>query len=151
MIMLMLIGAYILNPFLAVTNIPQTLADFVERLHAPPVVILSCILFDYIVLGTFFESFAELVLTLPIIFPLIMNLGYDPIWFGVLMVIVIEMGLITPQVGMNVFVVKGIARDVPMTEIFMGIGPFWVAMLACLILIVAFPQIALFLPQSMSR
>ena len=151
MIMLILIGAYILNPFLAVTNIPQTLADFVEGLNAPPVVILSCILFGYIVLGTFFESFAMLVLTLPIIFPLIMNLGYDPIWFGVLMVIVIEMGLITPPVGMNVFVVKGIARDVPMKEIFMGIAPFWLAMLVCLILIVAFPQIALFLPQSMSR
>jgi tripartite ATP-independent transporter DctM subunit len=151
MIMLILIGAYILNPFLAVTNIPQTMADFVDGLDASPMVVLCFILLGYIILGTFFESYAMLVLTLPVIYPLIMRMGYDPIWFGVLMVIVIEMGMITPPVGLNVFVVKGIAKDVTMREIFIGIAPFWIAMLACLILVVAFPQIALFLPQSMAR
>ena len=90
-----------------------------------------------------------LVLTLPIVHPLILALGYDPIWFGVVMVIVLEMGLISPPVGVNVFVVKGIAGDVPMRNIFMGILPFWLAMGICLALLVVFPQIALFLPNTM--
>ena len=105
----------------------------------------------YIILGTFLEGFAMLVLTLPIVFPVILDLGYDPIWFGVVMVIVLEMGLISPPVGVNVFVVKGIAEDVPMRSIFVGILPFWAAMLVCLALLVAFPDIALFLPNTMIR
>ena len=90
-----------------------------------------------------------LVLTLPIVHPLIVALGYDPIWFGVTMVIVLEMGLISPPVGVNVFVVKGIAEDVPLSQIFLGILPFWVAKGVCLALLVAFPNIALFLPNTM--
>lgn len=101
------------------------------------------------VLGTFLEGFAILVLTLPIVHPLIIQLGFDPIWFGVVMVIVLEMGLISPPVGVNVFVVKGIAEDVPMSQIFIGILPFWLAMGVCLAIIVAFPQIALVLPNTM--
>ena len=115
----------------------------------PRTVALLIILLTYIVLGTFLEGFAMLVLTLPIVHPLILALGYDPIWFGVVMVIVLEMGLISPPVGVNVFVVKGIAGDIPMSDIFMGILPFWLAMGVCLALLVAFPQIALFLPNSM--
>jgi TRAP-type C4-dicarboxylate transport system permease large subunit len=103
----------------------------------------------FIVLGTFLEGFAILVLSLPIVHPLIIQLGYDPIWFGVLMVIVLEMGLISPPVGVNVFVVKSIAEDVPMSEIFIGILPFWLAMFVCMVILVAFPQIALFLPNTM--
>ena len=90
-----------------------------------------------------------LVLTLPIIFPIIMTLGFDPIWFGVIMVIVLEMGLITPPVGLNVFLVKMIAPNVPLNRIFVGIAPFWFAMLAVLVLLIVFPQIAIFLPQKM--
>ena len=100
-------------------------------------------------LGTFLEGFAMLVLTLPIVFPVIVDLGFDPIWFGVVMVIVLEMGLISPPVGVNVFVVKGIAEDVPMRQIFAGILPFWAAMLVCLVILVMFPEIALFLPNTM--
>jgi TRAP-type C4-dicarboxylate transport system permease large subunit len=90
-----------------------------------------------------------MVLTVPIVFPIVTALGYDPVWFGIFMVIVLEMGLISPPVGINVFVVKGVAEDVPMGKIFTGILPFWLAMMVCVLLIVAFPQIVLFLPDSM--
>ena len=90
-----------------------------------------------------------LVLTIPIVFPLILDLGYDPIWFGVLLVVILEMSLISPPLGLNVFVVKGISDGVPMNEIFKGIIPFWAAMLVCAALLIAFPEIALILPQSM--
>ena len=90
-----------------------------------------------------------LVLTLPIVHPLILQLGFDPIWFGVLIVIIIEIGLITPPVGVNVFVVKGIAGDVPLAHIFAGVIPFWIAMIVCILLLMAFPEIALFLPNTM--
>lgn len=90
-----------------------------------------------------------LVVTIPIFYPTMMSLGFDPIWFGVIAVILIEMGMITPPVGMNVFVVKGIAQDVPMSTIFKGVLPFWFAMVVCLMLLVIFPQIVLFIPQAM--
>lgn len=88
-----------------------------------------------------------LVVTIPIFYPIMMSLGFDPIWFGVIAVIL--MGMITPPVGMNVFVVKGIAQDVPMSTIFKGVLPFWFAMVVCLMLLVIFPQIVLFIPQAM--
>jgi tripartite ATP-independent transporter DctM subunit len=146
---LILIGAHVFNPFLALTQIPTDLAELLIATELPRVGILIILLATFIVLGTFLEGFAILVLTLPIVHPLIIQLGYDPIWFGVLMVIVLEMGLISPPVGVNVFVVKSIAEDVPMSEIFIGILPFWLAMFVCMVILVAFPQIALFLPNTM--
>ena len=146
---LILIGAHVFNPFLALTQIPGDLASLLIGTQLTPLGILIILLFAFIVLGMFLEGFAILVLSLPIVHPLIIELGYDPIWFGVIMVIVLEMGLISPPVGVNVFVVKGIAEDVPMGQIFIGILPFWAAMLICLVLLVAFPQIALFLPNTM--
>ena len=107
------------------------------------------IILVYIVLGTFMEGFAMMVLTVPIVLPIIMTLGYDPIWFGIVMVVVLEMGLISPPVGLNVFVVKGVAPKVPLSEVYWGILPFWLAMGVCVILLVAFPQIALILPNTM--
>ena len=92
-----------------------------------------------------------LVLTMPIFFPVITQLGFDPIWFGVLVVVTLEMGLISPPVGVNVFIVKSVARDVPLGDIFVGVLPFWCAMLAALALLVAFPDIALYLPNTMIR
>ena len=146
---LILIGAHIFNPFLALTQIPSDLAELLIGTELPRFGILAIMLAVFIVLGTFLEGFAILVLTLPIVHPLIVELGYDPIWFGVLMVIVLEMGLISPPVGVNVFVVKGIAEDVPMRDIFIGILPFWGAMLVCMAVLVIFPEIALFLPNRM--
>ncbi len=146
---LILIGAHVFSPFLALSQIPARLGDLLLGLDVGPHGVLAIILAAYVVLGTFLEGFAMLVLTLPIVFPLIVELGFDPIWFGVVMVIVLEMGLISPPVGVNVFVVRGIAEDVPMGDIFAGILPFWVAMAICLVLLVLFPEIALLLPQTM--
>ena len=101
------------------------------------------------VLGCFLEGFAMLVLTLPIFFPVVLELGIDPIWFGVLVVLTLEMGLISPPVGINVFIVKSVAPNVSLTDIFRGVAPFWLAMLVTLIILIAFPQLSLFLPDTM--
>ena len=148
-VFLIIIGAHVFAPFLALSEIPQNLGAGIAALDLGRYGILAIILVCYIILGTFMEGFAILVLTLPIVDPLIRDFGFDPIWFGVVMVIVLEMGLISPPVGVNVFVVKGIAKDVPMGEIFKGILPFWLAMMVCLVLIVIFPEIAMFLPETM--
>ena len=148
---LIVIGAFLFNPFLAVTRIPGELASFMATLDLAPIWILLFIVLGYIVLGTFLEGIAMMVLTIPIVYPIIINMGYDPIWFGVLLVVILEMSLISPPLGLNVFVVKGIAEGVPMSEIFMGIIPFWGAMLVCAALLIAFPDLALFLPETMIR
>src|SRR5690606_14230110 len=107
------------------------------------------IILAYVVLGMFMDGLAMLVVTVPIVYPIVMSFGFDPIWFGVVVVIVIEMGMITPPVGMNVFVVRGVAGDVPLATIFRGVFPFLLAMVVALVLIILFPQIALILPDSM--
>ena len=149
MLYLIIIGAHVFGPFLALTHIPETLANGMEALGLGKYGTLLLIVAAYIVLGMFFDGLAMLVVTLPVVFPIITGLGFDPIWFGVIAVIVIEMGLITPPVGINVFVVKGVAAEVPMGTIFRGVLPFWFAMAVCLLLLVLFPQIALFLPGQM--
>ncbi len=146
---LIVIGAFLFNPFLALTQIPAELAYYVGTLNLRPVIVLILIVMGYIILGTFLEGFSMLVLTIPIVFPLILKLGFDPIWFGALLVIILEMSLISPPLGLNVFVVKGISNNVPMNEIFKGIIPFWIAMIVCAALLIAFPQIALILPETM--
>ena len=151
MVYLILIGAFIFNPFLAVTQLPADLAQMVGGLNLAPTTVLIMIILGYIVLGTFLEGFAIMVLTIPIVFPMIVDMGFDPIWFGVLLVVVLEMSLISPPLGLNVFVVKGIAEGVPMGEIFRGVIPFWGAMLVCTALLILFPKIALLLPETMIR
>jgi tripartite ATP-independent transporter DctM subunit len=146
---LIVIGAFIFNPFLADTRLPGNLAEFIGGLKLAPIYILLLIVLVYIILGTFLEGFSMLVLTIPIVFPMIKDLGYDPVWFGALLVVVLEMSLISPPLGLNVFVVKGIAPDVPMSEIFYGILPFWLAMMVCAALLILFPDLALFLPTTM--
>jgi tripartite ATP-independent transporter DctM subunit len=148
---LIVIGAFLFNPFLAVTRIPSELASFMATLELAPIWILLIIVAGYIVLGTFLEGIAMMVLTIPIVYPIIIDMGYDPIWFGTLLVVVLEMSLISPPLGLNVFVVKGIADGVPMNEIFIGIIPFWGAMVVCAALLIAFPDLALFLPETMIR
>ncbi|MPY69545.1 MAG: TRAP transporter large permease subunit [Alphaproteobacteria bacterium] len=149
MVFLILIGAHVFAPFLAMTRIPTDLAAVLSGFAISPVAVLGIILLAFIVLGMFLEGFAMLVLTIPIVFPIVTALGFDPIWFGIVMVVVLEMGLISPPVGINVFVVKGVAEDVPMGKIYAGILPFWIAMLVCVLILIAFPQIALFLPTTM--
>ena len=161
MIYFIIIGAAIFSPFLALTQIPENLAEALTRLELGPVTLLVIILLAFIALGTFLDGFAMMVLILPIVLPIIEQsqipafLDMRPessdlrIWFGVVMVIILEMALISPPVGMNVFVVKGVARDVPMRDIYIGILPFWVAMMVCLVVLVAFPQLSLILPNTM--
>jgi tripartite ATP-independent transporter DctM subunit len=151
LVFLILIGALVFGPFLALSGLPEKIAQSLAGLDVPRVVILILILSVYILLGTFLEGFSMLVLTLPIVFPIINALGYDPIWFGVIMVIVLEMGLIDPPVGINVFIVKGLVPDVPMSEIFAGIVPFWFAMMVCIAVLIMFPEIATFIPDRMIR
>jgi tripartite ATP-independent transporter DctM subunit len=149
MVFFILIGAHFFAPFLALTRIPVNLANAIGDLAVPALAILMVIILVYIILGTFMEGYAMMVLTVPIVLPIIVTLGYDPIWFGIIMVLVLEMGLISPPVGMNVFVVKGVAPHVPLGQIYIGILPFWLAMGVCVALLVAFPDIALVLPNTM--
>ncbi len=149
MLYLIVIGASVLGIFMAYSNVTDSLAEGLVTLGLGAMGTLIVLLIAYILLGTFMDALSMLVITVPITYPIIMSLGFDPIWFGVILVIVIETGMITPPVGINVFVVKGIAPDIPLTTIFRGVLPFWIAMILCLALIVAFPQIALFIPQTM--
>lgn len=151
MVFLILIGAHIFSPFLAMSRIPVDLANALTAMALPGLAVLVILLIAYIILGMFLEGFAILVLTVPIVLPIMLAMNFDPIWFGIFMVIVLEMGLISPPVGINVFVVKGIAEDVPMYRIFAGILPFWAAMIVCVAILIAFPQIALILPNTMIR
>jgi tripartite ATP-independent transporter DctM subunit len=149
MLYMIVIGANVLNPFLAVTQIPATLGFALDGLGLGPYGALAVIIVAYVLLGMFLDGLSMLVVTISIVFPVIVGHGFDPIWFGVIAVIVIEMGMITPPVGLNVFVVKGVAQDVPMATIFRGVMPFLGAMFVTLLLIVAFPQIALVIPNTM--
>lgn len=149
MIFLIIIGANMFSSFLGLTKLPMLLADFTANLPLPRVLILACIILVYLALGCVMDCYAIMILTVPILFPVIEALNFDPIWFGVLMVIVLEVGLITPPVGLNVFVIKGAAPDVPLTTIFRGILPFLIAAFLAIVLIIAFPQIATFLPDRM--
>ncbi|MEL6205022.1 MAG: TRAP transporter large permease [Pseudomonadota bacterium] len=149
MLYAIVIGANVLNPFFAITRIPATLGEGLGALGLGAYGTLSIIILAYLLLGMFMDGLSMLVITIPVVFPVITGLGFDPIWFGVVAVIVIEMGMITPPVGLNVFVVRGVAGDVPLSTIFVGVFPFLIAMVIGLLMIIAVPGIALLLPNSM--
>lgn len=148
MVFMMIIGAYILMKFLAISRLPLYLSETVATMPLSRWVIFAGIILLYIVLGMFLDIFSAVIMTIPVIFPLVVTLGFDPLWFGVIVVIVCEMGLVTPPVGLDVFVLSG-AIDVPLFTIFRGVGPFLVAMIVCILILCIFPQIALFLPSTM--
>lgn len=148
-IFLIIIGANIFSSFLGISRIPMELADFIAGLQIPRILILALIILIYLALGCVMDCYAIMILTVPIIFPVIQALQFDPIWFGVLMVIVLEIGLITPPVGLNVFVLKTAAPTVPLGTIFMGIWPFMIAAVAAIFMITIFPEIATYLPNHM--
>jgi tripartite ATP-independent transporter DctM subunit len=149
MIFTILIGAILFNNFLILASIPTLISDWITGLPLGKEAILLVILGMYFVLGCLLDSLAMVLLTIPIVFPIIKALGFDPIWFGILVVMVVELGLITPPIGMNVFVIKGIAKDVPLESIFRGVLPFVLAQIILIALLVLFPQIALWLPSTM--
>lgn len=146
MIFTILLGAMMLNYFLAVTRLPAMLSSTIIGLQLNPYVIMVIIVIIYVILGALMDEMGMLLLTVPIFFPVIKSLGFDPIWFGVMVVMVCQVGMIAPPVGMTVFIVAGIVKDVPMGTVYRGIVPFFIADLFVIALIIAFPEIALWLP-----
>jgi len=149
MVMVIVTGAAVFGHFLAVTRIPFNLATWVAGLPIPPTAVIALIIISYLIGGCFIDSLALILLTVPIFFPVITTLGYDPIWFGVIIVLVTQIGVISPPLGTNVYIISGVAKDVPLGTIFRGVIPFLIAMIVCTAIIVAFPQVALFLPSLM--
>jgi C4-dicarboxylate transporter DctM subunit len=147
MVIFIIAGATVFGHFMAVTMIPFLLAEWVGNLPISPMAIIGIIVAIYFIGGFFMDSMALIVVTIPIFFPLVERLGFDPIWFGVIIVLTGEMGVITPPVGVNVFVIKGIAPDIPLEVIFRGIMPFLLALMVFTVLLMIFPQVATFLPS----
>jgi len=149
MVMVIVTGAVVFGHFMAVTRVPYELASWVSNLPLPSYAIMGVIILVYLFGGCFMDAFALILLTIPIFFPISQALGFDPIWFGVVIVLITEMGVITPPVGINVYVVYGVAKDVPLEVIFRGVLPMLLALLVCNLILLVFPQIALFLPSLM--
>lgn len=146
MVMMIVTGAVIFGKFMAITRVPFELAGWVGSLPLPPYAVMGLIILIYLFGGCFMDSLAMVMLTVPIFYPVVQALGFDPIWFGVIIVLVTEMGVITPPVGINVYVVHGIAKDIPLETIFRGVFPYLLALLVCCGILLLFPQLALFLP-----
>jgi len=144
-----LIGAILFGYFLAVTRTPQTITAWLVELDIGAYGTLAVILVFFVLLGCILDAMAMIILMVPIVFPVVTQMGFDPIWFGVIIVMTVELGLITPPVGMNVFVIYSIAREVPLTAIFRGVTPFVLMDLFRLALLIAFPALVLFLPETM--
>ena len=149
MLFLILIGALIFAEFVNITTMPQDLLDLVVRLHLSPIMVVAAIMVIYVVLGTAMEELSMILLTVPVFFPLIVKLGLDPIWFGILIVVVVEIGLISPPVGMNLFVLNTLLPEVPTRTIFRGVLPFMAIDCVRLAILTAFPIISTFLPSLM--
>lgn len=147
MVFMIIAGANIFGHFMAITRAPFALSEWVGGLSVPPMVIMIFIVLMYLVGGCFMDSLPLITLTIPILYPLATKLGYDPIWFGIIIVLVTEMGVITPPVGVNVYVIKGVAPEVPLHSIFRGILPFLAALVVAVVLILLIPDIALVLPR----
>jgi len=147
MLFLIVIGASLFANFLNFTELPNALKEFVTQFQIHPIVVIIAICAIYVVLGTAMESLSMMLLTVPIFFPLVTSLGFDPVWFGILVVCVIEISLITPPVGMNIFVLSSVMPQVPTTTIWRGVVPFIVADILRMSVLIAFPAITLFLPK----
>jgi C4-dicarboxylate transporter, DctM subunit len=142
--------AFLFGYFMVLTQLPSTVATLVGSLDLPPWAVILTLVLAYIVLGCFLDSLSMIVVTVPVFLPLVLGLGYDAVWFGILVVVVVEMGLITPPVGLNIFVLRAQLPDIPLGTMFSGIGPFLAADLALVLLLIAFPQLALWLPRALN-
>jgi tripartite ATP-independent transporter DctM subunit len=151
LVLFLVAGANVFSYFLALSTIPASVSAWMAALQVSKYVVLTIIIVIYLILGCFLDAISMMVLTMPVIFPVVKTLGFDAIWFGVVCVIMMEAGLITPPVGLNVYTLAGVAKDVPMETVFRGAYPFLFAMLAVTILITIFPGIALYLPSMMGR
>jgi len=146
MLMFIILGAWIFAYFVVQTRIPVLLTDTIAALGLSPTAVILAIIVFYVILGCFLDSVAIILVTVPVFLPVVTALGYDPVWYGILMVVVVEVGLITPPVGLNVFVIRAQLPDVPLGTIFAGIVPFLFACAALIVMLLAFPGIALWLP-----
>ncbi|BBO80013.1 TRAP transporter large permease [Desulfosarcina ovata] len=149
MVLVIVAGATIFGHFLAITRIPFDVANWVTGFNLPASVVMALIIVVYLLGGCFIDSLALIMLTVPIFYPVIVSMGFDPMWFGVIIVLVTQIGVITPPVGVNVYVVSGVARTVPLETIFKGVIPMLVALILGVGIMIPFPQIALFLPGLM--
>ena len=148
MIFTILIGAIRLNNLVIFSGLANALADFVSGLDMSPATVMLIILLMYLIMGCFLDALAMILLTVPIFYPIVIDLGYDPIWFGIIVVMVVELGLITPPIGMNVFVIKGMAQSVPLVSIYKGVLPFVIGQVVLIIAVFLIPEIALWLPET---
>ncbi len=148
MIFLLVAGASVFGRFFALTRIPFELGSWVAGLDVPSFVIMGTIIIIYLLLGFIIDALALILLTIPIFYPVVViSLGYDPIWFGVIVLLVVSMGVVTPPIGLNVYIIKGVAPEVPIEKIFKGVWPFVLADLTLVIILIAFPQIVTVLPD----
>lgn len=144
-IFFMLLGAEALGYFISVSRLSYTMATWIGGLAVSPMIVLICILIMYFLLGLFMDALAMLVITIPVVYPIILALGYDPVWFGIIAVLTVELGLITPPMGMNIFVIKAMAPHIKLADMFRGVAPFIVSDIIRLVILVAFPAISLVL------
>ncbi len=151
MVLVLVAGANVFSYFIALSTIPAQVAGWAAGLEVSRYVILAVVIFIYLILGCFLDAISMMVLTLPVIMPVMLTLHFDPIWFGVIAVLMMEAGLITPPMGLNIFTVAGVAKGVRLESIFKGAAPFLLAMLLVAVFLTIFPKIALFLPNMMSR
>jgi C4-dicarboxylate transporter DctM subunit len=147
MLYVILIGAFVFSYFITVARIPEALVHAIEGLQLPPLAIVALILVAYLVLGAVFDEISAMLITLPFILPVIVKLGYDAVWWGILNVVVIELGMITPPIGVIVFLLHGLAPQIPMATIYRGVTPFIIADLVLLALLTVFSDISHWLPK----
>jgi TRAP-type C4-dicarboxylate transport system permease large subunit len=151
MVFSVIFGALVLNQFVNISGMSESVLDFIHTLDASPLEIVIIIMAFYVLLGMFIEGFALIFLTVPIFVPIIGALGYDLIWWGIVLVIVVEMSVLHPPLGMNIFVLKSLLPEVPLKQIYWGVIPFWMGDFLRLGLIIAFPAIALAIPNYFLR
>lgn len=147
MLLFIIIGAYVFSYFTVVTQMPASLAAWVRAMELSPTAVMACLVMIYIVLGCFLDGIGMILVTVPIFFPLVMESGFDPIWFGVMLVVVIEIGLIHPPVGMNLFVIRAQVPEIRLKSIYVGIVPFLLAQGGLILLLFLFPRMATWLPD----
>jgi C4-dicarboxylate transporter, DctM subunit len=147
MLLFIMIGAFVFSYFIVQTQLPTSLVTFVRQLHLSPITLMATLVVVYIVLGCFLDGIGMMLVTVPIFFPLIVESGFDPVWFGVMLVVVIEVGLIHPPVGMNLFVIRAQVPDVSLKAVYLGILPFLLAQAALIALLLLVPRIATWLPD----
>jgi TRAP-type C4-dicarboxylate transport system permease large subunit len=151
MVMFLVAGANLFSYFLALSTIPAQASGWIASLGVSRYVVLAIVIGIYLVMGCFLDAVSMMVLTMPVVFPLIVGLRFDPIWFGVICVLMMNAGLITPPIGLNVNTIAGIVRDIPTQEVFKGAMPFLLAIYATTLIIILWPEIATILPAQMGR